>query len=56
MRDVTDDEIYDLRTDAGMAGDADMIQLCERALWFADGEARRKCEQVILDNRARKAE
>ncbi len=46
--DIDDDEIDDLRTEAGQAGDREQVAICDRAL---DGDlpARAECARVIAD-------
>lgn len=43
---ITDDQIEDLRIEAGFAGDEEMIKICRRAL-NGSQRARRVCARVI---------
>ena len=43
---ITDEQIKQLRNEAGTAGDRKQVELCDRALQ-GDGAARRKCADVI---------
>lgn len=45
---VTDEQIGQLRTEAGEHGDLEQVALCDRAL-SGDDAARRECERVIED-------
>lgn len=45
---VTNEQIDALRTEAGTAGDAAQVALCERAL-AGDEEAREECARVIAE-------
>jgi len=48
---VTDEQIADLQTEAGEAGDRAQVTLCRKAL-AGDAAARRECVAVILEARA----
>jgi len=48
---VTDEQIAELQTEAGEAGDRAQVALCRKAL-ARDAAARRECEAVILEARA----
>ena len=48
---VTDEQIADLQTEAGEAGDRAQVALCRKAL-AGDAAARAECEAVILEARA----
>lgn len=45
---VSDDQIRQLRTEAGAAGDREQVALCDRAL-AGDAAARAECAEVIGD-------
>lgn len=45
---ITDKQIMELRTEAGIAGDDDQIVLCDLAL-NGDTDARQECVVVISD-------
>ena len=46
--DITDDQIEALRIEAGQAGDATQVAICQRAL-DGDAAARAECARVIAD-------
>jgi hypothetical protein len=48
---ITDERIQGLRDEAGAAGDAEQVALCDAAL-DGDDDAREACAQVINDARA----
>lgn len=48
---LTTDQIRQLRTEAGQAGDLDQVALCDKAL-AGDREAREECARVISDTEA----
>lgn len=50
MRNPTEDELYQLRAQAGWDGDDDLVELCERALWLEDRKALSRCAAVIAMN------
>lgn len=52
---LTDRQIIALRTEAGSAGDAEQIAICDRAL-DGDRDARAECARVIADADAMAAE
>ena len=43
---ITDEQIITLGEEAGVAGDLDMVAICERAIG-GDDEARAECVEVI---------
>lgn len=43
---ITDKQIEQLRTEAGAAGDEDMVETCNLAL-IGDPKARRECAEAI---------
>jgi hypothetical protein len=45
---MTDEQIEQLMTEAGTAGDREMVAICERAL-DGDDAARQRCAEVISD-------
>ena len=47
----TNREIYELRHEAGSAGDLDMVEICDAAL-MGDQDARAQVAKVIADARA----
>jgi len=49
---ITDDQIEDLRIEAGFAGDEEMIKICRRAL-NGSARARKACERVLEEVAAR---
>jgi hypothetical protein len=54
-RDITAQDILDLRAEAAEAGDLDMVRICDQALDTNDVdmyEARAECERVIEEARA----
>lgn len=52
--DITDDQIEALRIEAGQAGDATQVAICQRAL-DGDAAARAECARVIADAQAEEA-
>lgn len=48
---ITTDQIEQLRTEAGAAGDSDQVAICDRAL-AGDREAVAECARVISDAEA----
>lgn len=48
---LTTDQIRQLRTEAGQAGDLSQVALCDKAL-AGDEAARRECAEVISDAEA----
>ena len=55
MNNVTKGNIEDLLREAGGAGDAAQVEVCERAL-TGDDDAWEECEQVIMAARAMEEE
>jgi hypothetical protein len=53
---ITDDQILQLRIEAGKAGDMDQVMLCLQALGHGDDEARAECARVISDAEAMRDE
>ena len=53
--DITDEQIDDLRTEAGAHGDMKQVQICEGAL-KGDEDDRAECARVIAEARAARAE
>lgn len=45
---ITDEQIEALRSEAGSAGDSEMVAICDRALAGDQGE-REECARVIAD-------
>lgn len=45
---ITEDQITELRTEAGEHGDLDMVAICDRAI-DGDRTARERCAEVISD-------
>lgn len=51
----TTQQLHDLRSEAGSAGDAEMVAICDRAL-EGDAEALSECADVIAAARAMETE
>lgn len=51
MTTITDEQIEQLRAEAATAGDAAMIEVCDRAI-KGDDESRAECARVIADAKA----